>query len=200
MQDGRAVEPATIQKSTMAGFNPAIHFKAKRIGVLSLHARSRRALREDHMAARDILNLDNALAPRLIRCLYIVALVLITVMVVLGLVRGVRTMSRPPLPPPAMMGGAAPNAPAPDATASQPPQPGMMGPGQRRMMMDRRFGRPGFRGPRPMAPFGMGRNPVLAGVWIILGTLLRGAIGLMVVRILAEMGLAVLAMPRRSEI
>ena len=69
----------------------------------------------------------------------------------------------------------------------------MTGPGQRRMMM-RRFG------PRPMVPFGLGRNPMLGGLWIILGTLLRGAIGLMVVRILAEMGLAILAMPRRSEI
>ncbi len=58
------------------------------------------------MAARDILNLDNALAPRLIRCLYTAALILITVMVVLGVVRGVRIMSRPPLPPAAMANGA----------------------------------------------------------------------------------------------
>jgi hypothetical protein len=69
----------------------------------------------------------------------------------------------------------------------------MMGPGQRRMMMMRRFGR------RSIGPFEIGRNPVLGGLWIILGTLLHGAIGLLVVRILAEMGLAVLAMPRRSE-
>jgi hypothetical protein len=70
-----------------------------------------------------------------------------------------------------------------------------MGPGQRRMMMMRRFGRR-----PPMMPFGFGRNPMLAGLWMIFGTLLRGAITLLVVRILAEMGLAVLAMPRRSEI
>jgi hypothetical protein len=146
------------------------------------------------MATRDILTLNNSMAPRLIRCLYIVALILITVMVILGLVRGVRVMSRPPLPPPAMA-NAAPPATAPDAAAPQPPRPGMMGPGQRRMMMYRRFGRP-----RGFAPFGMGRNPVLAGGWIILGTLIRGAIVLLVVRILAEMGLAILAMPRRSEI
>ena len=69
----------------------------------------------------------------------------------------------------------------------------MMGPGQRRMMMMRRFG------PRPIGPFGIGRNPVLAGLWIILGALLHGAIGLLVVRILAELGLAILAMPRHSE-
>jgi hypothetical protein len=155
------------------------------------------------MPARDILNLDNSLAARLIRCLYIVALILISVMVILGLVRGVRVMSRPPFPRPAMANAATPAAApgtASDATAPRPPEPGMMGPGQRRMMMARRFGRPGFRGPRPMAPFGLGRNPMIGGLWIILGTLLRGAILLMVVRILAELGLAVLAMPRRSEI
>ena len=157
------------------------------------------------MAARDILNLDNSLAARLIRCLYIVALILITVMVILGLVRGVRVMSRPPFPRPAMANAAAPTAApstAPDATAPRPPGPGMMGPGQRRMMMGRRFGRPGFRGPRPLGPLGLGplsRNPIWAGIAIIIGTLLRGAIVLMVVRVLAELGLAVLAMPRRSE-
>ena len=161
------------------------------------------------MAARDILNLDNALAPRLIRCLYTAALILITVMVVLGVVRGVRIMSRPPLPPAAMATGA-PAAAAPDAAA--PPQPGMMDPGMmsrrmgpgmmapgmnRRMMMDRRFGR------RPMGPMGFGplpmRNPIAAGAIVIFGTLLRGAIILMIVRILAELGIAVLAMPRRTE-
>jgi hypothetical protein len=144
------------------------------------------------MAARDILTLDNPMAPRLIRCLYILALILITVMVLLGLVRGVSVMSRPPLPPPAMMGSAAPGTP--DAASPQTPRPGMMGMmDRRRMMMARRFGR------RPIGPFGIGRNPVLAGGWIILGALLRGAITLLVVRILAEMGLAVLAMPRRAE-
>ena len=151
------------------------------------------------MAARDILNLNTSIAPRLIRCLYIVALILITVMVLLGLVRGVRTMMRTPAPPrPAIAQNqaATPAAPAPDAApAPGPPRPGMMNPGQRRMMMMRRFGRR-----PPMMPFGFGRNPMLAGLWIIFGTLLRGAITLMVVRILAEMGLAVLAMPRRSEI
>jgi hypothetical protein len=150
------------------------------------------------MAARDILNLDNSMAPRLIRCLYIVALILITVMVILGLVRGVQVMSRSPLQPPAITSN---TLPAPGAATPQPPGLGMMGPGQRRMMammdrrgpmmLNRRFG-------RPIGPFGIGRNPVLGGLWIIFGALLRGAIALLVVRILAEMGLAVLAMPRRS--
>jgi hypothetical protein len=46
----------------------------------------------------------------------------------------------------------------------------------------------------------LSRNPMLAGLVIIVSTLLRGAIMLMIVRILAELGLAVLAMPRRTEI
>jgi hypothetical protein len=140
------------------------------------------------MAARDILNLNTSIASRLIRCLYIVTLILITVMVILGLVRGVRTMMRTPPPPRPAIAQNQAATPAPDATANPAtPRPGMMrnmGPGQRRMMMMRRFG----------------RNPLLAGAWIIFGTLLRGAITLLVVRILAEMGLAILAMPRRSEI
>jgi hypothetical protein len=154
------------------------------------------ALSGGNMAARDILALNTNLAPRLIRCLYIVALVLIAVMVVLGVVRGVRIMTRPPMPPVTMTDNA-----APDAAAPQPPQPGMTGQrfGDRRMMMERRFGRRDFGG-RRMGMFGMGRNPMLAGIFVIFGALLRGIIILMIVRILAELGLAVLAMPRRSEI
>jgi hypothetical protein len=145
------------------------------------------------MATRDILNLDNSLAPRLIRCLYIVALVLITVMVLLGVMRGVRTMSRPAMPPAAMADSAAPNAAVP-----VPPPPGMTQRFGDRRMMGERFGRRAFGG-RRMGLFGMGRNPLLAGLFVILGALLRGAIVLMIVRILAEIGLAVLAMPRRNE-
>ena len=146
------------------------------------------------MATRDILNLDNSIAPRLIRCLYIVALVLITVMVLLGVLRGVRMMSRPAMPPAAMADSAAPSAAIP-----APPAPGMAQRfGDRRMMGERRFGRRDFGG-RRMGLFGMGRNPLLGGLFVILGALLRGAIVLMIVRILAEIGLTVLAMPRRNE-
>ncbi len=151
------------------------------------------------MAARDILTLNNSMAPRLIRCLYIAALILITVVVVLGVLRGVRMISRPPLPPAAVTSSAAPDAATtPQGMMGRRMGPGMMGPGMmgpgmnRGMMMNRRFG----RGPRM---FGMGRNPMLAGLFVILSALLRGVIALMVVRILAEMGLAVLAMPRRTE-
>jgi hypothetical protein len=148
------------------------------------------------MAIRDMLSLNKNLAPRLIRCLYIVALILIAVMVLLGVVRGVRIMSRPPMPP-AAVANSAPAPAAPDATTPPQPQFGMMGrrmgPGMnRRMMMYRRFDRGPF-------VFGLGRNPLLAGAFVILGALLRGAIILMVVRILAELGLAILATPRKSE-
>jgi hypothetical protein len=151
---------------------------------------------EEEMAARDILNLNNSIAPRLIRCLYIAALILITVMVLLGVMRGLRIMNRPALPP-VTMTNSTPAPAAPDTT-TLPPQPDMMGQrfADRGMMMDRRFDRRDFGGRR----FGMfGRNPLLGGLFVIFGALLRGAIILMIVRILAELGLAVLAMPRRSE-
>jgi len=146
------------------------------------------------MAAGDIFALNSSLASRLIRCLYIVALILIAVMVVLGAVRGVRIMTFTPRPMPA---ASAPPAAQPDQQAA--PQAAMPVRPRGRMMMQRRFGprRPG------MGPLGLGRlplrNPILAGAVVIFGTLLRGAIMLMVVRILAEIGLAVLAMPRRQE-
>jgi hypothetical protein len=162
------------------------------------------------MAARDILTLDKSIAPRLIRCLYIIAMVLIAVLVILGIARGVRVMTLQPPPRPA---AASAQTPAPGAATPQPPgpgammnqgmmNPGTMGPGQRqamRQMMARRFaGRP--RGPFAMAGLGpFPRQPVVSGLFIIFFTLLRGAVVLLVVRILAEMGLAVLAMPRRSE-
>ena len=154
------------------------------------------------MAARDILSLDTSMAARLIRCLYIVALILIAIMIVFGVVRGVRVMGRAPTLPPAMTDNGAPNAAAPSADAppsAEAPQalrPGMMGPRGmmgRRFMMERRMGMMGRPG-----PFGMGRNPAVAGAFLILGALLRGVIALMVVRILAEIGLAILAMGKRA--
>jgi len=144
------------------------------------------------MAVGDIFALNNSLASRLIRCLYTVALILIAIMVVLGVMRGIRIMTFTPRPVPAVAGA----PPAPGATIPAPPQAAMpMRPG-RRIMMQRRFRRPGMM----RAPFGFGRNPAVAGAFTIFLTLLRGAIMLMVVRILAEIGLAVLAMPRRQEI
>jgi hypothetical protein len=149
------------------------------------------------MGPGDILNLNNSIGTKLIRCLYFAAMILILVMVILGLLRGARIMSRPAMTPPAM----AANATTPDAAPTpQPPQNGMMGPGRdgRRFMMDRRMHRFGRADMGRPGLFGMGRNPVLSGIFVILWTLVRGAIVLMIVRILAELGLAVLAMPRRT--
>lgn len=145
------------------------------------------------MAAGDIFALNNSLASRLIRCLYIVALILIAIMVIVGVVRGVRIMTFTPRPIPAAAGA----PPAPGTATPAPPRSAMPAQPGRRMMMLRRFG------PRRRGPLGMGllpRNPAVAGAITIFMTLLRGAIMLMVVRILAEIGLAVLAMPRRQEI
>jgi hypothetical protein len=141
------------------------------------------------MATGDIFTLNNSMASRLIRCLYIVALILIAIMVVLGVMRGIRIMTFTPRPMPAVA-GAPPSAQADQQAAPQAAMP------DRRMMMQRRFRRPGMM----RAPFGFGRNPAVAGAFTIFLTLLRGVIILMVVRILAEIGLAVLAMPRRQEI
>jgi len=156
------------------------------------------------MAVGDILSLKTSMAARLIRCLYTLALILIAVMVVLGVARGVRILTFTPPPRPA----AAADAP-PTADAGQTPQGMMQGAPNNRMMgngrmmpnggmMNRRMMRGnGMMGPR--APFGMGRNPTVAGLFTIFMALLHGVIVLMVVRILAEMGLAVLAMPRRTD-
>ena len=140
------------------------------------------------MAAGDIFALNNSVASRLIRCLYIVALILIAIMVVLGVMRGIRIMTFTPRP---MTAASAP----PSAQADQQAAPQAAMP-DRRMMMQGRIRRPGMM----RAPFGFGRNPAVAGAFTIFLTLLRGVIILMVVRILAEIGLAVLAMPRRQEI
>ena len=156
------------------------------------------------MAVRDILTLSNPVAPRLIRCLYIVALVLIAVMVVFGLAHGVRIMLRPPLPRPAISASttAATDTTSQANSAPQPPRPDFTARRQafQHMMMARRFRRP--RGPFG-GEFGPGpfpRMPLLSGAAIIFFTLLRGIIVLLVVRILAELALAILAMPRSKEI
>ena len=134
-------------------------------------------------------NLEHSIAPRLIRILYVVVVVLIAIGVILGLVRGVTIATRMPRPQPAITAQA-----APDGTAMPAPgaRGGMMGP--------RRFAGRGY-GPGPGRMFGirMARNPAAAGGFIILRSLVMGFIALFVVRILAEMALAVLNLPRRSE-
>jgi hypothetical protein len=141
------------------------------------------------MAATDILSLKTPMAERSIRWLYALALILITLGVLFGLWRGAMLAMRAPMAPPAMSATST-NPPA-NAMAPQAPQPGAQpmrprGPrGFYRNRMERRF-------------FMERRHPMQAGIFMIVRTLVRGFIALMIVRILAEMGLAILAMPRRN--
>jgi len=139
------------------------------------------------MPASDILSLRVSMAERAIRLLYSLALVLIALGTVFGLWRGGMLMTRTPMPPPQISANANPTPPA-TTTAPQTPQQGVQG----------------FRGgPRFMSRerrrfFMMRRHPMRAGIFMIIGTLVRSFIALLLVRILAELGLAVLAMPRRT--
>ncbi len=141
------------------------------------------------MAASDIFSLNTSIGERAIRLLYGLALILITLGVLFGLWRGVMLATRAPMTPPAVTANATP--PANNMMMQQTPQGGeramrpMMGPrGFYRHGSERRF-------------FMMRRHPMGAGIFLIVASLLRGFVALMVVRILAEMGIAVLNMPRR---
>jgi hypothetical protein len=141
------------------------------------------------MAATDILSLRTSMGERAIRWLYALALILIALGVIFGVWRGAMLASRPPMTmPPAMAANA--NAPA-NAMTPQAPQPGAQA---MRPMGPRGFHRRGFE--RRM--FMMRHHPMRAGIFMIIFSLVRGFIALMIVRILAEMGLAILAMPRRT--
>jgi len=141
------------------------------------------------MAATDILSLRTSMGERAIRWLYALALILIALGVIFGLWRGVMLASRAPMTnPPAAAANANPPA---NAMIAPAPQQGAQAPG--------RMGPRGFyRSREARRFFMMRRHPMRAGIFMIIGSLLRGFIALMVVRILAEMGLAVLAMPRRT--
>jgi hypothetical protein len=151
------------------------------------------------MAARDILTLKTPMADGIIRLLYTIALILITIGVVMGLARGVRIMTHTPMQRPAI------TAPAtPDANATpQPPQTDAQ-PGTQNARPDFRHGMRGdFRGWRGYGHHRhgmmmMGRSPMIFGLFVIVGSLLRGLIALLLIRILAEIGLSILAMPKRS--
>jgi hypothetical protein len=148
------------------------------------------------MAARDILTLDHPMAPRLLRLLYGLALILIALGVILGVARGVDLATRMP-----------PLAPLPVTAGSQLPATPDAGMGRRfggldidRRGIDRRgMGRPGM-GRMDGRPFGINlrRQPLLFGALTIVRTLVMGFVALLVVRILAEMALAVLAIRSRD--
>lgn len=142
------------------------------------------------MAATDILSLKNTMGERAIRWLYALALILIALVTIFGIVRGVMIASHPPMTnPPAVTANA--NPPANTMTPAQPAQPNAqamrpMGP---RGFYGRGFGHRFFM---------MRHHPMRAGIFMIVGALLRGFIALMIVRILAEMGIAILGMPKRA--
>jgi hypothetical protein len=141
------------------------------------------------MAARDIVTLENSFAPCLLRILYPLGLAIILVGMLLGIAQGVRVITRPPMTQPAMtQPGAQPGA----MGQMQPPPGAMMGRG----MMGRGMMGPAMMERRRMMRGMRAGNPVLAGSFLILRTLVGGAILMMVVRILAEMALAVLRLPK----
>ena len=155
------------------------------------------------MSAGNILNMNQPMGAKLIRILYCIGLVLIALGTLAGVVGGVRTMMRP-MPP--MTAPAAATAPMAQPTTPPPPQAANpnrpnMGPGMGRRgfggrgMRGPRMGPPGFRGPGfRRGPFMMGMRlppPALGALRIFL-VLLRGLIAIMIIRVLAEIGTAIL--------
>lgn len=145
------------------------------------------------MAARDILTLQNDIAPRLVRIVYALALILITLGALAGVARGISRMvhvpqqrlglaGRGPMGPGGMamnQQGPAPAAgqpaAAPSAAADAPPsaapsanaQPSAP---QNGMMMDRRMGMGGMRD-------GMGRRGMMMGRRMGMGGMHRPGFG-----------------------
>ncbi len=71
------------------------------------------------MSVSDIFTLNTSIAPRLIRILYVIALVLIAIGMIAGVARGIATMVRPPQQRIAVI-GPRPQPPAPPQQASTP--------------------------------------------------------------------------------
>ena len=151
------------------------------------------------MSVRNILTLNKPMAPCLIQVLYRIALAFIVLGILHGVARGVWIMNHQmPLQFPA----ASQSSSTPDAMNSGSPPDRRQGMWQRypgRGFGNRDFGRPGFRDSRPRA-FMMMRHlppPVRGGVRILL-VLLRGLVMVMIVRVLAEIGTAILAMKTKE--
>lgn len=150
------------------------------------------------MAARDILSLNTPMAERIIRLLYTIALVLIAIGTLFGIGRGVMIMTHTPMQRPAITSSANPsgNAMTPQSGTAAPQADNQI---ERREFRDRwRGDHRGWYGRRHHGPFGMMPRSPMFGLVVIIGALLRGLIGLLIVRVLAEMGLAILGMPKRS--
>ena len=150
------------------------------------------------MPARDILTLNKPMAPRLIRSLYCIALVVILIGVLFGIARGIRTMEHQrPLQLPA----ASQSSSTADATSGASPNSWRAG--QHHGPGDRGFRGPGGRGPGGWnhggyrhRGFMMMRHlsPPVRGGLHILFALFRGLVLVLIVRVLAEMGTTILAM------
>ena len=151
------------------------------------------------MAARDILTLNTPMAERIIRLLYTIALVLIAIGTLFGIGRGVMIMTHTPMQRPAITSSANPsgnNAVTPQSGTAAPQTDAQ---NDRREFRDRwRGDHRGWYGRRHYGPFGMMPRSPMFGLVVIIGALLRGLIGLLIVRVLAEIGLAVLSLPKRS--
>jgi hypothetical protein len=152
------------------------------------------------MAARDILTLKNPMADGIIRLLYTIALILITIGVLMGVGRGIMIMTHAPMHRPAIT---APATPESGAATPQAPQTDAQSGAQNARPDFRQGMRGDFRGWHRFGHhhrFGMmmGRSPVGFGLMMIVGSLLRGLIALLLLRVLAEIGLSILAMPKRT--
>jgi hypothetical protein len=150
------------------------------------------------MAARDILSLRTNMAEGIIRLLYTIALILIGLGTLFGIGRGVMILTHTPMQRPAITSSATPpsgamaqqNNAAPQAQPDQNARPDM------RDGMHRDFR--GWNRFHHHRHWGMMGHSPMFGLFVILGALLRGLIALLIVRVLAEVGLAVLALPKRS--
>ena len=151
------------------------------------------------MAARDILTLNTPMAERIIRLLYTIALVLIAIGTLFGIGRGVMILTRTPMQRPAITSTANPSGSAVTPQADNQQQAGNQPQIGQRDFRDRwRGDHRGWYGRRHYGPFGMMPRSPMFGLVVIIGALLRGLIGLLIVRVLAEIGLAILAIPKRS--
>ena len=146
------------------------------------------------MAARDILNLNTPMAERIIRLLYTIALILIAIGTLMGIARGVAILTHAPMQRPAITSSANPSG---NATTPQNAAPRADMQNSRREF--RNAMRHDYRGwNRHHRPFGMMHRSPWFGLVVIVGALLRGLIGLLIVRVLAEVGLAILSLPKRT--
>jgi hypothetical protein len=145
------------------------------------------------MAARDILTLDKPMAPRLIRILYGIALVIILLGVLHGISRGVWIMNRPA---PLQFPEASPSSSTTDTTPPDAAPKGWRGRWHHHNGSG--FGDREFQGPGGHRHHGFmmmrHMSPPVRGGFVIFFSLLRGLVLVMVVRVLAEMGSTILSL------